>query len=207
MGKYKINDEGRWRWFYSDDEYYAYLRVRSEFESADEYERYMSIRVHFNSDDEFLSWLKRHRDEGYQKWLSWNSFKDNDSQEYYRMYQERINDSVFCEWMDLRHSFIWRDMGFHDSEYLKYLEDLSKYGGEEKLTQHIQQEQEKREKEELIRQERPKRVTNAVLLFLSAFVLLYGLLYHWKALGIILLLTGIFVLCKIVRFVWEMFND
>ena len=66
MGKYKINDEGRWRWFYSDDEYYAYLRVRSEFESADEYERYMSIRVHFNSDDEFLSWLKRHRDEGYQ---------------------------------------------------------------------------------------------------------------------------------------------
>lgn len=203
MGRQKINDEGRWRWFDTDEEYYAYLRVRSQFDSADEYESYMAVRAHFGSDEAFLEWLKRHRDEGYQKWLSVNGLTKYDSREYYQTYKERADDSLFIDWLCVvKYGTPQWFSGieyFLESDYLKYIEDLSKYGGAEKLEAYIKQERERLENEIRKREERPKKIVDAIFGVLALLFLVLGLVHHWKIFVIILLLTIIYILDRIVR--------
>lgn len=67
MGQHRINDDGHMRWFDTDEDYYAYMRVRSQFNSAEGYDQ---ARAYFNSDAELFAYLERKHDDGYQQWMS-----------------------------------------------------------------------------------------------------------------------------------------
>ena len=145
MGQHKINDNGHFRWFDTDEDYYAYIRVRRQFDSAEEYD---NARADFKSDTELLSYLERKGDDGYQHWLIINRKTRYDSEETYQEYLMRSNDEIYQSWILLHHELSYPDD--YDKWYKEYLDEKAKYGSDENFKDYLKKEIEQRDERERV---------------------------------------------------------
>lgn len=187
MGKHRINEDGNIRSFDTDEEYYAYKRVRSKFESLNDYD---NARAYFNSDDELYEYLIRKEDDGYQQWLTYHGGKQFDSNNLYQEYLKRSGDNIYKQWLYLNHRFSEYD---YDEWYNKYLEEKALFNSQEVFSNFISNEIEKRdldEEQQYIeqRKQKAKRTINIVfcIIILVLFVLSVLLHLHKKLATIII---------------------
>lgn len=197
MGQHKINDDGHFRWFDTDEDFYAYKRVRKQFDSAEEYD---NARADFKSDTELFSYLERKGDEGYQQWLG---YKD-DSEETYQEYLMRSNDEIYQSWKSLRHQF--SHIEDCDNWYKEYLDEKAKYESDEIFKDYLKKEIEQRDEREIEeynqhleqRRENAKRLIVAGFGILAAIILIFGIKWHWSIVIILILMVILLVGCILV---------
>ena len=201
MGQHKINDNGHFRWFDTDEDYYAYIRVRRQFDSAEEYD---NARADFKSDTELLSYLERKGDDGYQHWLIINRKTRYDSEETYQEYLMRSNDEIYQSWILLHHELSYPDD--YDKWYKEYLDEKAKYGSDENFKDYLKKEIEQRDERERVeydqhveqRKQKAKILINAGFGILAAIILIFGIKWHWSIVIILILMVILLVGCILV---------
>ena len=189
------------RWFDTDEDYYAYMRVRSQFNSAEGYDQ---ARAYFNSDAELFAYLERKHDDGYQQWMSQHGGTQNDSEEKYREYKVRSNDEIYRAWRWLYQKYMHNDD--LDVWYKRYLEEKARYNSDEEYLNYLNRETEKRDaaEEEARQQEleqrrqRAKKLIDTGFGILAAVSLALGISNHWSIVVILILLAVFFVASRLV---------
>ena len=199
--KYKFEEDGHVFQFETDEEYYAYKRMRSQFSSMEEYEKFMEIRARFNSDEEFLMWLNRYRDEAYQRWMTKNNLNQSDSEHQYQEYISRRDDNLFQSWLGLK-SYHSLDYVFSEAEYQTYLTELKAFGSKEGLQNHINSELEKRwiaqEADIAGRRQRIKKIIETLFGLLAALAVYFTIKWHWSIISLIIIIAILVIGCKFV---------
>ncbi len=194
MGKHRINEDGNIRSFDTDEEYYAYKRVRSKFESLDDYD---NARAYFSSDYELYDYLVRKEDDGYQHWLAYHGGKQFDSNNLYQEYLKRSGDTTYQQWLNLNHRFSEYD---YDERYNKYLEEKALFNSEEAFSDYIFKEIEKRDidEERQERKQKTKRIINIVFCIIIIVLCILSVSFHLHKKLATIIIVVLFLLKHII---------
>lgn len=206
MGKHKINDEGHWRWFDSDEDYYAFKQARSYFDSADNYDE---ARAFCSSDTDLVRKLQRKNDYDYQYWLAhhdgvyvlYDERIARDTEEAYQEYLKRLNDNMYIDWLYLYHRSR-RPESDDDNRYNQYLSEKADFYTEEEYATFLKSKIAERDAaDELKRDKRRKtieKIIETIFGIIAAVFIVLGIRHHWSIIVILIILAIIFVTSKIV---------